>query len=273
MGSLTDSPTPLLLRDCIETPAAPQLTLAVVVPAFHEAATLRDVIVRVLRQVDRVIIVDDGSVDGTAATVCDLPVTLLCNPVNLGKAASLRRGIMCALTDGASAVVTLDADGQHAPEDIPRLVAAHLQEPQVIIVGARLHDKHKIPRARYFANRFGSFLVAWAAGYPIADSQSGFRLYPASILAALDIGNDTTQGFVFESAVLINAARAGYISTPVNISAIYHSGARPSHFRPIRDIFLIGRMIWWSILSRGFNIRGLIRSRRSAAPASHSHLA
>lgn len=255
----------------MEATSAPPLTLAVVVPAFNEAATLRDVVVRVLRQVDRVIVVDDGSVDGTAATVRDLPVILLCNPVNLGKAASLRRGIVCALTDGASAVVTLDADGQHEPEDIPRLVAAHLQDPQAIIVGARLHEKQKIPPARYFANRLASFLVAWAAGYPIADSQSGFRLYPASLLAALDISHDTSRGFVFESAVLINAARAGYASIPVEISAIYRSAARPSHFRPVRDIFLIGRMIWWSILSRGFNIRGLIRSRRAPARSSRSN--
>lgn len=271
MGSLTDSGAISFLSTCSETTAAPKLTLVVVIPAFNEAATLRDIAVRALRQVDRVIVVDDGSVDGTAAAVADLPVMLLSNTKNLGKAASLRRGMLRALADGASAVVTLDADGQHEPEDIPRLVAAHLQDPQLIIVGARLHDKQKIPRARYFANRFGSFLVAWAAGYPIADSQSGFRLYPAAILTALDIGHDTSRGFVFESAVLINAARAGYMSTPVQISAVYHTGARPSHFRPVVDIYRIGRMIWWSLLSRGFNIRGLIRSRRSPARPSRSH--
>ena len=70
---------------------------------------------------------------------------------------------------------------------------------------------------------------------------------------------------------LINAARAGYTSIPVEISAIYRSAARPSHFRPVRDIFLIGRMIWWSILSRGFNIRGLIRSLRAPARSPRSN--
>lgn len=273
MGSLTDSPAIPCSRERWEASAAQPLTLAVVIPAFNEAATLRDIAVRALREVDRVIVVDDGSVDGTAAAVADLPLTLLSNSRNLGKAASLRRGMLCALQNGASAVVTLDADGQHEPEDIPRLVAVHLHDPHAIIVGARLHDKRRIPHARYYANRFASFLVAWAAGYPIADSQSGFRLYPASVLAALDIHNDTSQGFVFESAVLINAARAGYTSTPVKISAVYRVGARPSHFRPVVDIYLIGRMIWWSLLSRGFNIRGLIRSRRSAARGPHSHLA
>ncbi|MES2563577.1 MAG: glycosyltransferase, partial [Pseudomonadota bacterium] len=81
----------------METTAAPRLTLAVVIPAFNEAATLRDVVVRVLRQVNRVIVIDDGSVDGTAAAVADLPVTLLSNAENLGKAATLRRGMARAL--------------------------------------------------------------------------------------------------------------------------------------------------------------------------------
>lgn len=251
--------------------AASKPTIAVVIPAFNEVATLREVVTRALRQVDRIIVVDDGSEDGTAATVRDLPVTILRNQKNLGKAASLRRGMAHALAEGASAVVTIDADGQHEPEDIPRLVAAHVGNPRSIIVGARLHQKEKIPRARYLANRFANFLTGWAAGYAIADSQSGFRLYPAAALSALDICHDTSRGFAFETAMLIRAARVGVMSVPVEISAIYRIGARASHFRPLVDIFLIGLVIWGSILSRGFDIPGLVRSRRGANRSQASH--
>jgi glycosyltransferase involved in cell wall biosynthesis len=249
------------------------VTIAVVIPAFNEAPTIRDIVVRALRQAERIIVVDDGSVDGTGAALQGLPVTVLCNPANLGKAASVRRGMLRALMDGASAVVTLDADAQHEPEDIPRLVAAHVRNPDAIIVGARLHEKDKMPRARYLANRFANFWIAWAAGYPISDSQSGFRLYPAALLSAIDIRNDKSPGFVFESAVLINAARVGVTSVAVGISALYPAGARESHFRPVLDVLLITRMVAWKLLSRGFNIPGLLRSRRCTDRAHQSHMA
>jgi glycosyltransferase involved in cell wall biosynthesis len=273
MGSVIECPAEALAPLSRGPAASSQPQVAVVIPAFNESETIRDVVVRALREVDRVIVVDDGSADGTGAALQGLPVTVMRNAQNLGKAASLRRGMSRALADGASAVVTLDADGQHRPEDIPRLVAAHVRNPSVIVVGARLHEKDRIPRARYLANRFANFWIAWAAGYPISDTQSGFRLYPATLLAALDICNDTSARFVFESAVLINAARAGVGSVAVTISAIYQSDARRSHFRPVVDILLITRMVAWKLLSRGLDIPGLIRSRRGPQRAHQSHMA
>ena len=252
---------------------APPVTIAVVIPAFNEAPTIRDIVTRALREVERIIVVDDGSDDGTGAALQGLPVTVLRNATNLGKAASLRRGMVCALEEGASAVVTLDADGQHEPEDIPRLAAAHVRNPQAIIVGARLHEKSRIPRARYFANRFANFWIAWAAGYPISDTQSGFRLYPAMLLAAIDVRNDRSPGFVFESAVLINAARVGVTSEAVGIAAIYHKGLRRSYFRPVVDVLLITRMVAWKLLGRGFDIPGLLRSRRGPGRPRQSRMA
>ena len=273
MGSVTECAVRALDSGSRGAAATSQPKIAVVIPAFDELPTIRDVVTRALREVERVIVVDDGSTDGTGAALQGLPVTVLRNPANLGKAASLRRGMVCALMDGASAVVTLDADAQNRPEDIPRLIAAHLRDPSALIVGARLHEKERIPRARYLANRFANFWIAWAAGYPISDTQSGFRLYPASALAAIDVRNDKSAGFVFESAVLINAAHLGVRSVPVRISAIYQSGARRSHFRPVVDILLITRMVAWKLLSRGMNIPGLIRSRRSPERAQQSHMA
>lgn len=265
MGSVSDWPDVRGAgRNAVTT------AIAVVIPAFDEAATIRDIVTRTLREVDRVVVVDDGSGDGTSAALEGLPVTVLRNASNLGKAASLRRGIVHALETGAAAVVTLDADGQHEPEDIPRLVAAYRASPHAIVVGTRLHEREKIPRPRYIANRFANFWIAWAAGYQINDTQSGFRLYPAALLAAIDVRNDRSHRFVFESAVLINAARHGLKCVEVQISAIYPRGSRPSHFRPVLDVLLITRMVAWKLLTRGFNIPAILRSRWSTR-ARKSH--
>ena len=236
--------------------------IAVVIPAYNEAATIRDIASRALAHADRVIVVDDGSTDDTARQLAGLPLTLLRNPHNMGKAASLWRGMQMAVEAGAQVVVTLDGDGQHCPEDIPPLRAAARAHPECIVIGSRLHEKDKIPKARYRANRFANFWIAWAAGYPIRDSQSGFRLYPAALLRRIRVGHDKNAGFVFESEVLIEAGRMGVRSVDVPIAAIYVSHARPSHFRPVADIALIVRMVAWKLLSRGMYLPGLVRSLR-----------
>ena len=249
------------------------MTIAVVIPAYNEAPTIRDIVIGALRQVDRVIVVDDGSSDGTAAALEGLPVTVLRNSRNLGKAASLRRGMDLALQEGVTAVITLDGDAQHEPAEIPRFIAAHLRFPGTIVIGARLHERDRIPRARYIANRVANFWIAWAAGYPLSDSQSGFRLYPASLLDALDVRRNRSAGFVFESEILIDAARAGVQSVAVPIAAIYRTQARPSYFRSCVDVLLITRMVAWKLLSRGLDIPGLVRSLRSQDPEHQSKTA
>ena len=237
---------------------------AVVIPAYNEAATIRGVAARALAQIPRVIVVDDGSSDGTAAALDGLPLTLIRNPRNLGKAASLWRGIAVALADGAGAVVTLDGDGQHRPEDIPRLLAVHRSDPAALVVGARLHNSSAIPSERYYANRFANFWIAWAAGQRVEDSQSGFRVYPARLLLGLPLQLRRAASFVFESEVLIEACRRGTRLEWVPIPAIYEAQGRPSHFRPVLDVALITRMVAWKLLSRGLYLRGLIRSLRGA---------
>lgn len=232
---------------------------AIVIPAYNEAVTLRDLAVRVLKISDCVIVVDDGSTDDTAKVVQDLPVVLLRNGENQGKAASLWRGMQRALQLGAEAVVTLDGDGQHAPEDIPRLIEAGRGHPRHIIIGARLKDASVIPRIRYIANRIANFWISWACGQRVVDSQSGFRLYPATLLGVLSLRHDKRRGFVFESEVLIEAARLGYASLPVEIPAVYRPDARASHYRQC-DSWRITRMVAWRLLSRGFYLPGLYRA-------------
>jgi len=231
-----------------------------VIPAYNEAATVRDVASRTLAQLEDVIVVDDGSTDGTAAALAGLPVTLIANPANLGKGASLWRGFAAAIAAGADAVVTLDADGQHCPEDIPRLLGAAAEHPGRIVIGARLWDKDKVPGLRYFGNRFANFWVAWAAGAPVADSQSGFRLYPAAVLKHVNVFHGPGARFAFESEMLIEAGRAGVRTCAVPIAALYPANARASHYRSAVDTARIVRMITWKLVTRGFDLPALVRS-------------
>jgi glycosyltransferase involved in cell wall biosynthesis len=236
------------------------LNFAVVIPAFDEAATIRAVVEGALRQSALVIVVDDGSTDGTAACLEGLPVTLLRNPANLGKGASLWRGMEQALAQGAEAVVTLDGDGQHDPADIARLLAAWRQSPRSIVIGARLADSRNIPLYRYLANRFANFWIAWASGRPIEDSQSGFRVYPSSLLRRVSVAHGRSAGFVFESEILIEASRLGAGCAAVPVAAIYPPSARPSRFRPVLDVLRIARMVAWKLLARGLYLNGLASS-------------
>jgi glycosyltransferase involved in cell wall biosynthesis len=240
--------------------------VALVIPAYNEAASLRSVALDALAQHDWVIVVDDGSTDDTAQAVAGLPLTLLRHTPNRGKAAALWRGIEHALQAGALAVATMDADGQHRAADLPRLLAQWRTHPAQIAIGSRLHQASRMPRARYLANRFANFWVAWAAGYPIADSQSGFRVYPAVVLRAYRARRYRSAGFVFESEILIDAGRSGHTSIAVPIPAIYAGGQRRSHFRPVVDILRITRMVAWKLLQRGLYLRGLLRSLRRAPP-------
>jgi len=245
--------------------------IAAVIPAFNEARTIRDVVERTLREVPWLIVVDDGSTDGTSQMLEGLAVTVLRNERNSGKAASLARGMDHALGAGAEAVVTLDGDGQHRPEDIPHLLAAHRSDPQALVIGSRLRDGANIPLGRYLANRFANFWIAWAAGQPIADSQSGFRVYPAAQLRDCTQRPEPAPGFVFESEILIEAGRRGARLIDVPVAAIYPERARRSHFRPVLDILRITRMVAWKLLSRGLYVSGLIRSLQRGARGEVSH--
>jgi glycosyltransferase involved in cell wall biosynthesis len=236
----------------------------VIIPAYNEAATIRALVKDVLELCTDVAVIDDGSSDRTAAEVADLPVTLLCHAANRGKAAALATGFDWAIARGAEIVVTLDGDGQHLARNIPLLLAAAASHPNRIIIGARLLGRESYPRARRFANKFADFWIGWAAGHPVADSQSGQRVYPADLLRQVSALHQKAVGFTFESDVVICAARLGVTTVGVPIAAIHHRGGRRSHFRPLRDISRIVVMVGGHLLRSGMNPIGLWRSQRRA---------
>lgn len=242
--------------------------VAVVIPALNEALRIRGVVEGALAQCDRVIVVDDGSDDDTAAQLADLPLTLLRHARRMGKGASLRDGFREALRQDARAVLTMDGDGQHLADDIPRLLDAANRHPGCVVIGARLRRRSQQPLHRRLANEFGDWGIAWGTGYQVADSQSGQRLYPAAV-AALDAvpGED----FVFEAQILISASRRlGTRCVSVPIESRYksvHSGEqfRASHFRPLRDLWRITSHIVLQALRYG-GIAAVHRSIRANPP-------
>jgi len=236
----------------------------IVIPAFNEGETIRKVVRKTLRYSDNIIVVDDGSADDTIMKIADLPITILQNPINKGKAATLMRGFQHALTNKADAIISLDGDEQHDANDIPKLIAAHEKSENKLIIGARLENNKEAPGHRLWANRFADFWVSWTAGHYVQDSQSGFRLYPATLLRSTHMAYSKYWGFVFETAMIIKAARQGFKTDVISIKSCYPKKRRKSHYRPWRDITKVVLMITGNLISRGLNIPGLIRSQRQA---------
>lgn len=251
-----------------DAPAFDRRNVVVVIPALNEALRIRDVVEGALAECDRVIVIDDGSDDGTAGKIADLPVTLLRHAQRMGKGASLRDGFREALRMGAAGVLTMDGDGQHLASDIPRLIAAANRHPNCIAIGARLRKRAQQPTYRRLANEFGDWGIAWGCGYRIADTQSGQRLYPAAVAALDDVPG---EDFVFEAQILITAARTlgmGVVSVPIESR---YAGAdavekfRKSHFRPLRDLYRITSHVVVQVWTFGHVIREYRRTRHTPA--------
>jgi glycosyltransferase involved in cell wall biosynthesis len=236
----------------------------IAIPAYQEERTIRALAQEALALCPRVIVVDDGSADRTQEELRGLPVTLLTHQVNKGKAASLCTAFSHALEQQARCVIALDGDGQHDVADAPVLLDAWRAQPRSLVIGSRLHDKAQFPAARYRANRFACFWISWAAGPPIADSQSGFRVYPREVMQLALTDRAASNRFTFESEILIVAAARGYSTVAIAIPGSYPVNRRHSHFRPVADITKIVLMVAGKLLRQGMAPLGLLRSLRKA---------
>lgn len=180
-----------------------------------------------------VVVIDDGSTDRTAELAAAAGAIVLANQRNIGKGASLRRGLEWCADRGASHAVTMDADGQHLTSEVPVLLSAVRAHPQAIIVGQRVIDPAAVARNKLFGNQFANRWVEIACRAAIPDTQSGFRCYPVAATLALRC---RARRFAFETEVLIRAVRAGMPVVSVPVSVFYPPPSeRTSHYRPWLD--------------------------------------
>jgi glycosyltransferase involved in cell wall biosynthesis len=178
-----------------------------------------------------VLVVDDGSTDRTGDVAKASGAEVVRHAVNRGKGAALRTGMRRLAERGVTHVLTLDADGQHLPEEIPALLRASSLEPRALVIGAR--QAESVEPIRRFGNRFANRWVEIACGLSLPDTQSGFRVYPLKETLALRCRADR---FAFETEVLIRGTRAGLAirSVPVRVWNP-PIGEHASHFRPVAD--------------------------------------
>jgi glycosyltransferase involved in cell wall biosynthesis len=204
---------------------------AVAIPAYDAASTVADVIRRAVASGASVLVVDDGSTDGTgdAARACGVPV--LTHPVNLGKGRALRGAFGCLFSSGYDAVVTIDADGQHPPEEIPKLLGPW-REGADLVLGTRDHLFGAMSRVRRASNGTSSWLISHVAGAALPDCQTGFRLYTRRLIDAIGFPEPR---FEAESAVIVRAVRRGFTVVGVPIRLDEPDGRATSHYRPIVD--------------------------------------
>lgn len=209
-----------------------------VIPAYQCSVTLGEVVAGVLRHLAEVVVVDDGSTDGCAEVARRAGARVISHERNRGKGHALQTGCAAALAWGRepghpalAALVLLDGDGQHDPEDLPALLAAWDTGTVDLLVGARLKDRAKIPAHRYWTNTIGSKLLSIITGTGLEDSQSGYRLMRAGLWERLGL---RSGGYAIESEMLIKAARQKARIAHVRVRTIYHDRV-PSFYRPVLD--------------------------------------
>jgi 2-polyprenyl-6-methoxyphenol hydroxylase-like FAD-dependent oxidoreductase len=222
----------------------------IVVPVFNEAATIGDIVERA-RLHGPVLVIDDGSTDDSAARAAAAGAEVMALDGRRGKGAALRAGFAEGLRRGVPRVVTLDGDGQHDPDDIPRLLKVAVEEPASLVIGGRLGDlgaypERSMPTDRLAALRVAGFFINWLTGMAVADTQSGFRVYPAALLAT---AAPRHGGFVLESEMLLRAAALGFPIVEVPIAPL-HFADRRSRFRPARDGIAVGTFLASHIAGR-----------------------
>jgi glycosyltransferase involved in cell wall biosynthesis len=211
-----------------------QLNVCVLVPTYNNAETLATVLHDLLRYTDRIIVVNDGSTDHTLSVLKKFSQVLLVTyEQNRGKGSALRQGFRQAVASGYDYAITIDSDGQHFADDLPKFLDGLQENPNAVIIGARNMDQNSVPGKSSFGNKFSNFWFWVETGIKRNDTQSGYRLYPVKALEDISF---VTRKYEFEIEVLVRAAWRGIEVIEVPVNVFYpEKDKRVSHFRPFRD--------------------------------------
>ncbi|HUF17374.1 MAG TPA: glycosyltransferase family 2 protein [Thermoanaerobaculia bacterium] len=219
----------------------PEEKVLVVIPALDAQATIGRIVSEAREVLSDVLVVDDGSSDGTGQQARAAGATVLRHEINQGKGAALTTAFEWALERGYDAVITLDADGQHLPAEIPRFIEQWQTEGSDLIIGSRRHLFAGMVRRRRAANVFSANAISFAAGRKVDDPQSGFRLYSSRLLRNVKL--EGTR-FDAESEVIVRAGRGGFKITSIPIALAFVDGLQTSHYRALLDTL----RITWRVL-------------------------
>jgi glycosyltransferase involved in cell wall biosynthesis len=189
--------------------------------------------------VSDVIVVDDGSNDGTGAAAETAGARVLRRAANGGKGAALRDGLAVLLKEPFTHVAFVDADGQHDPGDLPRLLDV-ARSGADFVIGSRLSNPEGMPAVNYWTNRVGDKVLARMTGLPVVDGQSGYRVVAAKLLRRLRL---VSSRFAIENEILVKGAPHVRRFAVVPVRTIY--GVGRSHYRPIRDTWVTSWLTVW----------------------------
>lgn len=202
----------------------------VVIPAYNEGGRIAKVIAEVKRHCPDVIVVDDGSDDGTADEAEQTGAVVVRHGANKGKGVALATGFAKARELEFDYLITLDGDGQHTPDDIPQFMKAYVNTGIPVLIGNRMDDVRSMPLVRRWTNRYMSWLLSKRMNQVVPDTQNGFRLYRCDVL---DRVPSHSAGFAAESEVLLDLAEAGFKIGSVPVRTIYSD--EKSKIHPCRD--------------------------------------
>lgn len=214
------------------------MKLCVIIPAFNESKAIGGIVNTIRKLGLEVLVIDDGSADNTAEIASSCGATVIKNKVNKGKGAALAMGFHYALDKAMEAVITMDGDGQHSPEDIAVFLKTIPDLNSGIIIGNRMSKNRNMPLVRVLTNKFMSRLISLIIKQEIPDTQCGFRLIKNEVLRVLDL---RTCKYDTESEILIKAARSGFKINSVPINTIYRG--EKSKINPLIDTIRFFKLI------------------------------
>jgi len=219
----------------------------VIIPTYNEAKAIVAVLRQIREQGLEVVVIDDGSYDNTSQLAQENGAAVLRNAVNEGKGASLIKGFDYALSKNFDAVITMDGDGQHRPEDIPYFVRLAEHSDTCVFIGNRMLNTKQMPQMRILTNKFMSWFISKVIRQRVLDTQCGFRLIKREVLQRIKL---KTHKYETESEVLLRASSLGFKIESVPIKTVY-SGEK-SQINPFIDTLRFIRFIFREIWGKPF---------------------